>query len=107
VSPDFAEVTPTVILTFLEGNGKLSPATRRRRFATLCTFYRWLLRQELVTTNPMERLDPIKPTEREPRPLADETVQAILKAIPPARTRDRALFTLVYETGMRIGDYIG
>ncbi len=107
VPADLANVTPTTILAFLEGNGQLSPATRRRRFATLCTFYRWLLRQELVTINPMERLDPIKPPEREPRPLADETVQAILKVIPAARTRDRALFTLVYETGMRIGEALG
>lgn len=83
-----------------------SPATQRRRHATLSAFYAWLLRQELIATSPMGRVDPAELPLRLPRPLAADTVKAILEAIPPAATRDRTLFTLLYETGMRVGEAI-
>jgi len=34
-------------------------------------------------------------------------VTAVLKSIPPSATRDRALFTLLYETGMRVSEALG
>ena len=37
---DLSTVTPATIQVFLEGSGQLSPDTRRRRYSTLCTFYR-------------------------------------------------------------------
>jgi integrase len=33
--------------------------------------------------------------------------EAILKAIPTKATRDRTLFTLLYETGLRVGEALG
>jgi integrase len=41
---------------------------------------------------------------KEPRPLKSDEVAKILKAIPAANVRDRALFTLLYETGIRVGE---
>lgn len=84
-----------------------SPSTRRRRYASLCSFYHWLVRQGMVDLNPMERVDQIETASRLPRPLDVDVVKAILKAIPPAATRDRVLFTLLYETGMRVGEALG
>jgi integrase/recombinase XerD len=55
----------------------------------------------------MERLDPIEPVEREPRPLPPPLVTKILQAIPASNLRDRALFTLLYETGIRVGEALG
>jgi len=55
----------------------------------------------------MERLDPIEQVEREPRPLPPETVTKILQAIPASNLRDRTLFTLLYETGIRVGEALG
>src|SRR6266480_5270966 len=37
VPSDLSAVTPEAIEAFLAGNGHLSPATRRRRYSTLCT----------------------------------------------------------------------
>jgi integrase/recombinase XerD len=105
--PALEAITPTVIQAFLDGDGHHSLATRRRRYATLCALYQWLLRQELVATNPMERLAPVERPTYQPRPLSDETVKKILRAIPSSALRDRTLFTLVYETGMRIGEALG
>jgi len=107
VPPDLSAVTLETIQAFLTGAGHLSLATRRRRYSTLCTFYHWLIRQEIVQVNPMERLDPIEPVEREPRPLRPEVVTKILQAIPAANLRDRTLFTLLYETGIRVGEALG
>ena len=104
VPADLSVVTPEAIEVFLEGSGQLSPATRRRRYSTLCTFYRWLIRHAIVEINPMERLEAIEPVEREPRPLKPETVTKIFQAIPASNLRDRTLFTLLYETGIRVGE---
>jgi site-specific recombinase XerD len=104
VPPALEDVSVPLIEQFLAGDGHLSPATQARRYATLCTFYRWTLRQELMPSNPMERLDPITQPKKEPRPLAHEEVIKILKAIPASNLRDRALFTLLYETGVRVGE---
>ncbi|MGI9058031.1 MAG: tyrosine-type recombinase/integrase [Ktedonobacteraceae bacterium] len=88
---DLTLVTPEHIQTFLTSDERHSVATRCRRYSTLCTFYHWLLRHEVVDVNPMERLDPIEQVEREPRPLAPEVVTKILQAIPASNLRDRAL----------------
>src|SRR5260370_25424327 len=104
VHPELPAVTPEAIEQFLVGDGHLSSATRRRRYSPLCVLYRWLIRHEIVEVNPMERLDPIEQVEREPRPLPPETVTKILQAIPASNLRDRALFTLLYETGIRVGE---
>ena len=107
VPADLPAVTPELIQEFLAGSGHLSPATRRRRYSTLCAFYHWLIRHGVVETNPMERLDPIEQVQREPRPLQPETVTKILQAIPASNLRDRTLFMLLYETGIRVGEALG
>jgi site-specific recombinase XerD len=101
VPPELPAVTPEAIEQFLVGDGHLSSATRRRRYSTLCVLYRWLIRHEIVEVNPIEQV------EREPRPLPPETVTKILQAIPASNLRDRALFTLLYETGIRVGEALG
>src|SRR5579871_4019603 len=104
VPDDLSTITAETIQAYLTDDGHLSLATRRRRYSTLCAFYHWLIRHEIVQVNPMERLDPIEPVEREPRPLHPDLVTKILQAIPAANLRDRTLFTLLYETGIRVGE---
>lgn len=107
VPADLPEVTAETIQDFLATFAHLSIATRRRQYSTLCAFYHWLIRHGVVEMNPMERLDPIEHVEREPRPLPPETVTKILHAIPASNLRDRALFMLLYETGIRVGEALG
>jgi len=103
VPPDLAALDAAAIRAFLDGDAA-GASTRRRRHAALCSFYRWLVRQKIVDVNPMERVDRVATVSRLPRPLDADAVARILAAIPPAATRDRALFTLLYETGMRVGE---
>ena len=107
VPADLPAVTPERIQAFLARFDHLSAATHRRRYSTLCAFYHWLIRHGIVQTNPMDHLDSIEQVEREPRPLAPDTVTKILQAIPASNLRDRALFTLLYETGIRVGEALG
>ncbi len=104
VPTPLVEVTAPLIQAFLQGDGHHSVATCGRRYSTLCAFYHWAMRQELVVVNPMERLDPIMQPKKEPRPLAHAEVEKIFKAIPASRLRDRTLFMLLYETGVRVGE---
>ncbi|MBA2680780.1 MAG: tyrosine-type recombinase/integrase [Ktedonobacteraceae bacterium] len=107
VPADLPAVTHETVQAFLASFSHLSAATRRRRSSTLCAFYHWLIRHGVVEINPMERLDSIEQVEREPRPLPPETVTKILRAIPASNLRDRTLFTLLYETGIRVGEALG
>jgi integrase/recombinase XerD len=102
-----AAIDPPAIRRFLEGPTEVSLATRRRRYATLCTFYRWLVQEGLLESNPMVRVEPVAAVTRLPRPLAAPIVTRVLQAIPARATRDRALFTLLAETGMRVGEALG
>jgi integrase/recombinase XerD len=106
VPADLADVTAPLIQHFLAGDGHLSTATQARRYSTLCACYQWMVRQELVAINPMERLDPIIQPKREPRPLAHAEVMTIFKAIPTSNVRNRTLFMLLYETGVRVGEML-
>src|ERR1019366_8115159 len=62
---------------------------------------------EYLEASPMDRLVMGKTPEREPRPLPEDQVALVLAAIPTGKTRDRALFTLLYETGMRVSEALG
>ncbi len=104
VPAELPAVNAETIQAFLAQFDHLSSATRRRRYSTLCTFYHWLMRHGVVETNPMDRLDSIEQVQREPRPLPPETVTKLLQTIPASNLRDRTLFTLLYETGMRVGE---
>ena len=97
---DLGEVTASATQAFLDGDGHHSQATQGRRYATLCSFYQWAIRQELVAENPMNRLEPIVQPKREPCPLDPEEVNKILKAIPAPNLRDRALFTCFTSRGL-------
>lgn len=106
VGTDLAHVTVPDIERFL-AVGDVQKSTRRRRAATLRSFYHWLIRQGESAVNPMERIDLGPTPEHEPRPLAEDLVKRVLAAIPPKHTRDRALFTLLFETGMRVSEGLG
>jgi integrase/recombinase XerD len=103
---DLDTVTIASIEAFL-AVGNVASATQRRRAATLRAFYHWLVRQDLAERNPMERIALGPTPELQPRPLSEVIVTRILEAIPASHTRDRALFTLLYETGMRISEALG
>ncbi len=95
-------------LTTAEGN-PVSPATYNRHFGTLHNFFNWIVKLPEVPTlrtratlraNPMEGLQRKRTPTRLPRPLTKDQVKVILGRIEAPR--DKALFTLLYDSGLRI-----
>lgn len=85
----------------------LSPATRSRKQACLARFLTWAYRQDHIPANPMDKIDRVKRTPPLPRGVGREKVEDILAGIPNDHKRDRLLFRLLFETGLRIGEALG
>lgn len=104
---EIVAITPQHLRAFLHDTADRAPSTLARRQATLRSCFGWAVRNELLTADPTAKLDPIKVPTRDPRPLTEAQVAAILAAIPTTDQRNRLLFTLLYETGMRVGEALG
>ncbi len=100
-------ITPDVLRGYFATLAHLAPATRARHEATLASLLRWAYRQELITANPMDKLDRVRLPAPAPRGLPAGQVAAILAVIPRHRLRDRVLFGLIAETGLRAGEALG
>ncbi len=105
-----------------------SPATARRKGASLRAFFRFLLREGAVDRNPFAGLAAPRRGRRLPRVLSREEIEGLLAA-PLARAearpersgtpdaaarafrryaplRDTAILELLYSTGMRVGECV-
>jgi integrase/recombinase XerD len=89
---------------FLETFAHLKPATRARKQAALNSFFTWAYRQELIPANPMARIDPVRREEPAIRALTRAEIEQVLAVIPRRQRRDRLLFRLLFETGLRVGE---
>jgi integrase/recombinase XerD len=104
---DIRGITTQHLRAFLQDTADLAPSTVARRQATLRSCFRWAYQQDLIEADPTAKLEPITIPEHDPRPLTEDQVEAILAAIPVAEKRNRLLFVLLYETGMRVGEALG
>ncbi len=78
-----------------------------RHLATLRNFYRFLLREGIVSTDPTEHTGSPKQWQTIPKFLNLEQIEAILKAPDLTRAiglRDRAMMELLYATGLRVSE---
>src|SRR5438270_12027391 len=101
------EITVSHLRLFLDATTDLAPTTLVRRKAGLRSCFGWAYQQELLDADPTARLEAIPIGERHPRPLTEKQVEAILAAIPRKEMRNRLLLTLLYETGVRVGEALG
>lgn len=91
---------------------ELAPASVMRHKASLSTFYRFLLREGLVHTNPASVL----PGTRLPKPLPDVLTRNEAQQLldhdgfeapdSPTRIRDRAVVELLYASGLRVSELV-
>ena len=102
-----AAVTAAHLRAFLAATAERAPSTLARRRAALRSCFSWAYRTNLLPTDPTTHLDKVSLPQREPRPLQPAAVAAVLTAIPARQTRNRLLFTLLYETGLRVGEALG
>ncbi len=107
--PDFMAEAITVghLRAFLQVTAELTPSTLARRQATLRSCFSWGYKNDLIPSDPTVKLEPVRLPERNPRPLTEEQVETLLAAIPKGEKRNRLLFSLLYETGIRVGEARG
>lgn len=85
-------------------------ATANRRLAVLRRFYRWALRERLVPVDPTLRLQGAHRVARFPKTVSESQVESLLAAPDASNAlglRDRAMFELLYATGLRVSELVG
>lgn len=100
-------LNPARLRLFFTSLAGKSPATRARAQASASAFLTWCYKHDLIPANPMQKLDRIKLPEYHPRPIESRLIRKVLDAIPPRNLRDRLLFTLIAETGLRAAEALG
>jgi integrase/recombinase XerD len=84
-------------------------ASLNRRLAVFRRFYRWALRERVVTQDPTLRLRPARGLVRVPGTLSEAQVEALLAAPAvdgPLGARDRAMLELMYASGLRVSELV-
>lgn len=99
-----ADLSVTRVEQFLTTQTHLSAATQARQQAALNSFCTWAVKHALLPTNPMSTIDRVQLDEPAPRGLRREQIEAIWAVIPRQHLRDRLVFRLIYETGVRVGE---
>jgi integrase/recombinase XerD len=100
-------ITAEVLRGFLSTRAHLAPATRARTEAALSSFLAWAYRHDIIDANPMGKIERVKLDPPRPRGLPRAQIEAILSCIPATKKRDRLLFRLLAETGLRPGEVLG
>lgn len=95
-------------MLFLEREG-FSPATVSRKIAALRSFYRYMLEEQKIQTDPTTELKPPKVEKKAPHILTVDEVDKLLSR-PDTTTmkglRDKAMMELLYATGIRVSELI-
>ena len=89
-----------------EGFAKISIA---RKLSAIRSFYRYLLREEIITVSPVATTSSPKLDKRLPTFLTPEETVRLLEApnlSMPQGQRDRALMELLYASGLRVSELV-
>jgi integrase/recombinase XerD len=87
----------------------LAPASIRRNVSAVRTYFRFLIAEGHLVSDPSERLDTPQRWLTLPDVLTAEEVQRLLDAVTldePLAFRDRAMLELAYGAGLRVSEWI-
>jgi len=88
---------------------KLKPASLRRKISALRSFYKFLIREELIENDPTIDLTLPKKDKVLPDVISVEEIEKLVNIIPEKGfkgKRDRALIELLYSSGLRVSEII-
>jgi integrase/recombinase XerC len=114
--PDLAEVDINDLRSWLGEQAAAGAArsTIARRAAAARTFFRWLVRQGTLRSDPSLRLVSPGRGRHLPEVLRPEQASGLMELAAvaaddgdPVRLRDRAVLELLYATGIRVGELAG
>ena len=108
---DIKEVTPEIIvefLTYIRDEG-LAANSMNRSLAALRGFYKYLLREKIITQNPLANIELAKVWMKLPETISKEEMKSILSqpgTQSVAAIRNTAMLELLYATGIRVSELI-
>lgn len=86
-----------------------SPRSVSRYLSVYRQFYRWLIREGTITSDPVALIESPKTGRGLPKALTEEDIESLLAA-PDTQTllgmRDRAMLELMYATGLRVSELV-
>jgi integrase/recombinase XerD len=105
-----AQSTESDLLAYRVTRHAGSKATSsNRRLTVFKRYFRWALREQLVTADPTLKLGSAKQPLRMPKSLSEAQVEALLAA-PDVQTplglRDRTMLELMYASGLRVSELV-
>jgi integrase/recombinase XerD len=83
--------------------------TANRRLTVFKRFFRWCLRERLITTDPTLQLLAARQAPRVPKTLTESQVEALLAAPDISLAlgvRDRTMLELMYASGLRVSELV-
>ncbi len=95
-------------LSHLAGQG-IRPRSSARLLSSLRRFYRFLVREKLIGSDPTEQVESPKLGRPLPKLLSEEQIDELLQAPStdqPLGLRDRAMLETLYATGLRVSELV-
>lgn len=108
---NLAEVDEHLIILYLmnlKQEGK-AVTTVSRHLASIKTFYKFLLGENIVASNPTSNLETPKTGMRLPQVMTEDEVERLLQQPnlnTPMGIRDKAMLELLYATGLRVSELV-
>lgn len=94
-------ITLSALEPFFASLASLKPSSQARKLTALSRFLSWAQERQLIHQNPMTSLPPFRPRRTLPPSFAPADMYRLLQAIPPTQLRDRLIFRLIGEQGLR------
>jgi integrase/recombinase XerC len=84
--------------------GKVKKESLGRKLAAIRSFFRFLVREGIVPSNPAATIRAPKRDRPLPRALSPDETDRFFSRNPCMQERDRAIFELLYSSGLRVGE---
>ena len=111
--PNPAHISESEVETFLQDLNKrgFAATTQARKLSALRQFFKFLLLEEYISTDPTHIIDSPKQAKPLPKTLSVEDVLKLLDTVyndvkSPEKLRLAALLELLYATGMRVSELV-
>lgn len=84
--------------------GKIKKVSVGRKLASIRTFFRFLVRERVLKTNPASALRSPKSEKPLPKALTVDEIDRFFSRTSERSARDFAIFELLYSSGLRVGE---
>jgi integrase/recombinase XerD len=94
---------------FAARHAQSKATTANRRLTVFKRYFRWALRERLISADPTLRLQSARQPLRVPKTLTEAQVEALLAAPDvetPLGLRDRTMLELIYASGLRVSELV-